>query len=127
METFLKVVSYTWAVLRTLIFIGVAAACLQIANGRFERIVVALLAMIYIQITSLFATVARGLAELLMNTEFSSIEIRKLLNDQKVFDYIPEDNEIYQALNNAKFQRIVFILGNWVVYVIILIYIFETL
>jgi hypothetical protein len=75
----------------------------KLAEGKFERIVVALLALMYLEITSQFSVVRKGLAELTMNTEFSAMEIGKLLNDQRIDDYIPRTTKSIKHCKTPNF------------------------
>jgi hypothetical protein len=125
--TIFKVLGYIWSVIRALIFIGIAIGCLEVAENRFEKIVVALLVLLYIELTSQFMTWGRAIAELTVIVQNNVVEIRKLLNDARVFDYIPEDNDIAKSLANSNYKVVIQMVANAVVYLLILYMLFRTL
>jgi hypothetical protein len=71
--------------------------------------------------------IGRAVAGLTVMLQHNVVEIRKLLNDQRVFDYIPEDNEFAKSLTSSTYHVVIQMIANGLVYLLILYMIFRTL
>ena len=108
-------------------FIGIAIGCLEVAESKFEKIAVALLVLLYIEVSSNSVMIGRAVAGLTVIVQHDVVEIRKLLNDERVADYIPEDNELAKSLTSSTYHVVIQMIANGLVYLLILYMLFRTL
>lgn len=120
-----KILKHTWTVILNLLTIGIIVNIYSSLYESFEKIVVSILILIYLNINTFFATNSQTMMKTLINSENRFIELKKLIGQNKDSNYFSkEELEVAEAEDKVKKVETKFYINmifNFIMYVIAIV------
>lgn len=112
----MKAFGYIWTILQNLFTLFIAFAVFSTAEGKFAKIVMALLILIYLQVITFFTTWARTTLTMAMAMDVSNNRIRVLLHEDE--DDLADVETLQQKINDSNVTYWINSVFTFVLYIV---------